>query len=326
MKKFNVLVTGVSGIIGYGVVNSLKASKYDCNIIGIDIYDDAVGQYWCDFFEKGVMASSDRFPTFLYDMIVKYNIDLVIPCIEPELEVLMKHKERFDKLDVELVLNNEEVYPHLHNKAKTYDFLNGKIEQIPTLIGRADFDYDYVAAELGVPFILKKNISYASQGVVTINDQKDFDYWKYRYSDGYICQKKIQGDNEYTISVFGTQNGDYVNMIVFWRKLGNGITVKAKCITADDEMIDYVTQLCDLIRPIGPTNIQLIKDGSKYLLLEVNPRVSASTSIRTEFGVNEAEMCIEYFLLNKIPGKRQQKRGSAIRYLKDVIQYDSDHL
>ncbi len=326
MKKFNVLVTGVSGIIGYSVVKSLKASKYDCNIIGIDIYNDAVGQYWCDFFEKGVMSNSDKFPKFIYDMIIKYNIDLVIPCIEPELEVLMEHKELYDELEVEFVLNNKDVYHQLHNKSKTYNFLNNKIEQIPTLIGKADFDYGYVADKLGVPFILKKNISYASQGVVTINDQRDFEYWKYKYSGGYICQKKIQGDNEYTISVFGTENGTYVNMIVFWRKLGNGITVKAKCIKADDKMFDYVDRICNIIRPIGPTNIQLIKDGSSYLLLEVNARVSASTSMRTKFGVNEAEMCIEYFLLNKVPYKREQKTGSAIRYMKDIIQYDSDNL
>lgn len=93
------------------------------------------------------------------------------------------------------------------------------------------------------------------------------------------------------------------------RKLGNGITVKAKCISGDEEMIDYVNRLCHIIKPVGPTNIQLIKDGDKYLLLEVNSRISASTSIRTEFGVNEAEMCIEYFLLHKIPEKREQKEG-----------------
>lgn len=325
MKKFNILVTGVSGIIGYGVVKSLQSSKYDCNIIGIDIYDDAVGQDWCNYFEKGVMANSDKFPKFIYNLIIKYNIDLVIPCIEAELEVLMKHKELYDQLEVKFVLNNEDIYHHLHNKSKTYHFLYNKIEQIPTLIGGADLEYKYVTDKFNIPFILKKNISYASQGVVVINDKRDFDYWKYKFSDGYICQKKIQGDNEYTISVFGTQNGEYVNMIVLWRQLGNGITVKAKCIEADDEMLDYVNRICNIIKPIGPTNIQLIKDGNKYLLLEVNARVSASTSMRTKFGVNEAEMCIEYFLLNKVPDKREQKRGSAIRYLKDIIKYDCDN-
>lgn len=325
MKKFNVLVTGVSGIIGYSVVKSLKASKYDCNIIGIDIYNDAVGQYWCDFFEEGVMSISDKFPKFIYDIIIKYNIDLVIPCIEPELEVLMEHKDLYGELEVAFVLNNKDVYHQLHNKSKTYNFLYNKIEQIPTLIGNADFDYGYVVDKLGVPFILKKNISYASQGVVTINDKRDFEYWKYKYSDGYICQKKIQGDNEYTISIFGTGNGGYVNMIVFWRKLGNGITVKAKCIKADDKMLEYIDLLSNIIKPIGPTNIQLIKDENSYLLLEVNARISASTSMRTKFGVNEAEMCIEYFLLNKIPYKREQKTGSAIRYIKDIVQYDSNN-
>jgi carbamoyl-phosphate synthase large subunit len=323
-KKFTILVTGTSAITGYGVVESLRSCKYDCKIIGIAIYEDAIGKQWCDVFETGVFALSEQFPKFIYDMIIKYDVDLVIPCVELEVNALTKNRALFDRLDVKFVLNNPDVYAQLNDKSKTHGFLKNKVEQIPTLIGSSESAYGDVSEKLGIPFILKKNISSGSKGVVTINDARDFDYWKYKFSDGYICQKKIVGD-EYTIAVFGTGDGQYVNMIAFWRRLGNGTTLQAQCIAADDEMIDYVNRICTVIRPLGPTNIQLIKDGSKYLLLEVNARISASTSLRTKFGVNEAEMCIEYFLLHKIPEKRKQKRGSAIRYLKDDIHYDSDH-
>ena len=323
-KKFTILVTGVSSITGYGVVASLRSCKYDCKIVGVAIYDDTIGKQWCDVFEVGVFALSERYPKFIYDMIIKYNIDLVIPCVELEVNALTKSRALYERLDVKFVLNNPDLYAQLNDKSKTYGFLKNKVEQIPTLIGSSELTYGDVSKKFGTPFILKKNISSGSKGVVTINDTIDFDYWKHKFSDGYICQKKIVGE-EYTIAVFGTRDGQYVNLIAFWRRLGNGTTVEAKCITADDEMIDYVNRICTVIRPLGPTNIQLIKEGSKYLLLEVNARISASTSIRTKFGVNEAEMCIEYFLMHKIPQKRKQRRGSAVRYLKDVIQYDSDH-
>ena len=45
----NVLVTGVGAIIGYGIINSLKMqNEYPIRIVGMDIYDDAYGQFLCD--------------------------------------------------------------------------------------------------------------------------------------------------------------------------------------------------------------------------------------------------------------------------------------
>ena len=49
-KPITVLITGVGAIIGYGLINNLRKSNYNCRIIGIDIFYDAVGQQWCDKF------------------------------------------------------------------------------------------------------------------------------------------------------------------------------------------------------------------------------------------------------------------------------------
>jgi carbamoyl-phosphate synthase large subunit len=59
-------------------------------------------------------------------------------------------------------------------------------------------------------------------------------------------------------------------------------------------------------------------------LLEINARISSSTSIRDLFGVNEAEMCIDYYIFNKIPEIKAQKYGKVIRYIEDVY-FDSNH-
>ena len=64
MRKYNILVTGIGAIIGYGVISSLRKSKYDCNIVGMDIYDDAVGQVWCDEFIQAIPAADDGYISF----------------------------------------------------------------------------------------------------------------------------------------------------------------------------------------------------------------------------------------------------------------------
>lgn len=327
MKKFNLLVTGISGITGYGVMEALRASKYDYNIIGVGIYDDAAGRQWCDEFKKGPKANDPKFINFIYDLIIEYKIDLVIPTVEIEVTQFLKNKKIFENLNTKFVLHNVDLYDKLNDKSKTYKYLKDKIALIPTIVGSDKLNYNTVIDKLNVPFIMKKNISSGSKGVIIINNQKDFEYWKYRFKDGYICQKEIKG-KEYTISVFGLQTGRYVNMIVFSRILGGGTTMRAECIKPDKKIIKYVDRICEIMSPVGPTNIQLIKDqeNDRYLLLEVNARISASTSIRQKFGVNEAEMCIEYYLLNKTPDLRIPSTGSAIRYLKDIVKYDSDNL
>ena len=64
VKQYNILVTGVGAIIGYGVIASLRKSKYDCNIIGMDIFYDAVGQVWCDKFVQAILAADKEYIPF----------------------------------------------------------------------------------------------------------------------------------------------------------------------------------------------------------------------------------------------------------------------
>ncbi|MNP55379.1 carbamoyl phosphate synthase-like protein [compost metagenome] len=81
-----------------------------------------------------------------------------------------------------------------------------------------------------------------------------------------------------------------------------------------------------IFKPEGPTNFQFRYEAGHYYLLEINPRISSSTSLRTAFGFNESEMCIEYYLQGKEPSFATIKKGSSVRYIEDWIHYDSDHI
>ncbi len=56
-------------------------------------------------------------------------------------------------------------------------------------------------------------------------------------------------------------------------------------------------------------------------LLEINPRISSSTSIRTAFGYNECAMAVEYYLEGKTPKQPVIRPGRAVRYTEDLIFY-----
>jgi len=126
-------------------------------------------------------------------------------------------------------------------------------------------------------------------------------------------------DHEYTVGVFGLGDGSLSQSIAFSRKLSReGSTAKAQTVNIP-ELDAEVARLTALFKPIGPTNFQFRLHQGDYLLLEVNPRFSSSLSLRTAFGFNEPEMCLEYFGEKVIPAPAVITQGTAVRYIEDVV-------
>ena len=86
-------------------------------------------------------------------------------------------------------------------------------------------------------------------------------------------------------------------------------------------MNEALLKFCKYFKPIGPTNFQFRKHEGVLKLLEINPRISSATSIRTAFGYNECKMAVEYYLKNKKPKQPVIKQGRAVRYTEDFIFY-----
>lgn len=321
MAQLNVLVTGVGAIIGYGIVNSLRRTSRKLNIVGMDVYPDAIGQYFCDHFIQAKYADSNDYLDFLFDVIERHEIDLVFFGTEQELYRVSDSRHKYPDYMSRLVLNSKTVIDLSKDKLKTHSFLRQHgVETIPT---RLDGSFDELSKDLGLPFILKLCCSYASKGVFLIHDELDFNYWRAKATGEYIVQKLVGDDShEYTAAIFG-QDGDVIcKPFVLRRRLsGEGATAKAEVVDIP-ELNKTIQHLVRLLRPVGPTNFQFRLHQGKYLLLEVNPRISSSTSIRAAFGYNEAEMCIEHYAENRQVELPTLRNGTAVRYISDWIGYE----
>lgn len=142
-----------------------------------------------------------------------------------------------------------------------------------------------------------------------------------------MAQKLIGTDEEeFTISAFCDGIGGFYSIITLKRKLSSeGFTEKAEVVSSAPFIL-AVEELCRYFRPVGPTNFQFRTENGQLQLLEINPRVSSSTSIRTAFGYNESVMAAEYYLDHKTPVQPNIKWGKAIRYTEDFIYYaDRNH-
>lgn len=322
---YKILVTGVGAIIGYGIIEGLKNSGYELEIIGIDIYEDAIGKEWCDEFVVGVKAYDKNFIPFLKRLLVEKEIDLVIPGIEQDIEVISNNINEFKELNTIFALNNLELIKVATDKWLTHiELVNHNVNAIRTFI---EGEYDDVKQTLSSPFLLKPRRSYASKGIFLIENRADYIYWQDKLQDNFMVQEIVGDTNsEYTVGVFGLGKGQYSSLIMMQRTLGSdGATSKARVIE-NEKLEESIINLVGIFQPIGPTNFQFREHNGEFLLLEINPRISSSTSIRTKCGYNEAKMCIEYYLEKKAPTVPKVKKGYARRYIKDLMQYDSDNL
>lgn len=321
-----VLVTGVGAIMGYGLLRSLRASGLDIYLVGADFYSDAVGQAWCDTFEQAPLTASDNYFDWLHGVVSKHNVDLVIPGIEQDVHRLSDEREYLTNFNCKFVLNNAFLINLSRDKWLMHEELL-KLDDASRIPSYLSGDYGSLSAQLGVPFILKPRSSYASKGLVRVQSETDFQPHQEHIGENLMAQPIIGTDeDEYTVGIFGDGEGSVCTSISMQRKLGqDGATAKA-WIKNYASLDDTVSRLCAHFKPIGPTNLQFRRgQGDDWKLLEINPRISSTTSMRNAFGYNEAMMCVEYYLNSTLPSQPKIKDGFSVRYIEDYVIYDRDH-
>jgi carbamoyl-phosphate synthase large subunit len=319
------MVTGVGAIMGYGLLRSLKRALPDIHLIGTDIYTDAVGRAWCERFEQAPLTASEQYLEWLQEVTMRHEVDLVIPGIEQDVQRLSDCREQIAGLRCRFALNNPLLIALSRDKWLMHQALLdlGDEARIPSYLSG---DFSTLSTLLGLPFILKPRRSYASKGLVRVHDESTFALHAHLLGEHLLAQPIVGSDDEeYTVGVFGDGHGGVPASITLQRRLAqDGSTAKAR-VRKDAGLDEVVGRLCKHFRPLGPTNLQFRRDGQQWKLLEINPRVSSTSSMRTAFGFNEAAMCVDYYLHGKLPVQPNIRDGFAVRYIEDYVLHDRAH-
>jgi carbamoyl-phosphate synthase large subunit len=320
MKK--ILVSGASGIVGYGILRSLRKADPSLLLIGSSIYPDSVAPGFCDIFELAPPTSAAGYIEWLCAIIDKHRIDLIIPGIEIDLYTWSGHLAQIERHGARTVMNRPELLTLCQDKWTFYESLLAA--GMPWAIASSlDNSYTALAAAFGLPFLLKPRRGFGSKGIVRVDSAATFE--RYRHDVGpWLMAQPIVGDddNEFTTSVFCDGNGGYRASMTLRRKLSkDGFTDKAEVVQGE-QFNAALDGLCRRYLPIGPTNFQFRTCADGVKLLEINPRISSSTSIRAAFGYNESAMAVDFYLSGKMPTPPLIRRGHAVRYVEEHIFYD----
>lgn len=317
-----ILVSGASGIVGYGVLRSLRKVDPTLRLVGTTIYCDSPAQAFCDIFELAPPTKDAGYAAWLAAVIARHAVDLIVPGIEADMYRWLEiERELTAASPVKVLLNDRALVALCRDKWVFYEEV-AKSARPWVIQSTLDTDFDVLAGKLGVPFLLKPRIGFASKGHVKVDSRDVFHAHRERVGPVLMAQPIVGSeDEEFTTSAFCDGRGGVLAHMTLRRKLSpEGFTDRADVVAAPD-VDDAVRELCAIFKPVGPTNFQFRRHTGGVKLLEINPRISSATSIRTAFGYNESAMSVEYFLDGKVPIQPAVRAGRAVRYVEDLVFY-----
>lgn len=321
MTRYRVLVTGVGGVIGYGIIKAIKMAGLAVEVIGADADKVAVGFCFAD--EQVVIpkAKEPGYTQFLVEYIERQGVALVIPGVDHDLHRMVADRDAFQGNSFITILPDQRVYEITNDKWNTYVFLKSHgIPVIPTHL--LEEDADLILSHLKFPLIAKPRSSSAGKGLVEIENLEDFRYYRKKYGGrAYIVQEKVGNDNmEFTCGSYQTKGSRLLGPVILKRKLGYGSTIKGESVSfpAVSERVNQVLAL--LGGSAGPYCTQIRVSDSCPLVLEVNARCSSSTSIKALMGFNEPEFIIRDFIFGEqLDHPNVILNKTVCRYLIDQI-------
>lgn len=318
-----VVVTGVGALIGQGIAAGLGQDGR-AEIIGLDRRRSLVAETLCDetVQKPGCDEEDAEYLAFWDALIIEAGVRLIIPGISVDMVFLMSHAPFFWDRGVVLALNDMDLIRLSEDKrAFARDYTALGLPQIPTLCDPGS--WSALAGPLGPPpYLMKPAVGEGSQGLHILRDEADFAYWSQKTGGAQLYQTIIgTDDEEYTVGVFGLGDGTSLGPLIFRRTLTRSGHTGTAEVVDHPAIAEATARIVAHYRPIGPTNLQFRVAQGKPYLLEINPRFSSSASLRTGFGFNEAAMCLDFYLMGKMPGLPTLRRGHAQRHIADMFDH-----
>ncbi len=268
--NMNILLTSV-GRRGYLVRYFKEALGSAGQVWGADNCSFSPAFAYCDGTAILPEVKKDHYPDQLLEICVKNKIDIVIPLIDPELEVLAPYGDRFATEGVLLLVSPPETIEMASDKHQTYQFAKEHDLAAPQTFIDLEIAMDQLTAgALTWPVMVKPRKGSASVDITTCHDTLQLEAAFEATSQPMI--QEILAGTEYGYDLFGDR--DFRPVSVYCKEklaMRAGETDKAVS-TADPILIEFGRKLLDNMRLFGPAvvDVFLTKDGPK--LLEINPR------------------------------------------------------
>lgn len=322
MNDVTVLLTACGNAYMHGTAKSLKENgERNIRLIGADMNkDDTILQMFDDYYQVP-RADDPNYLSSLLEICKKEKIDVLIPIMSAELEVLSKNKDKFKEIGTIVSISDYDKILIANNKLRLFEFMRENDIPCPIFCKVNSLeDVDKAIEQIGYPLIFKVTEGSGSRGTRIIDPSKSrYDILFHEKPSSYYTALKdfkeilSEGEipemlameylpgTEYTVDLLAEKGRIKYSMC---RK---GINVQTSIIL-DGEVVDKpdIINLCNAIAEklelsgnIG-FDVKERADGTP-VIMECNPRATAGVSEFTASGVNLLYLCVKQWLNEELP-------------------------
>ena len=269
-----------------------SSDDFSVYVYGTDSSDTAPALRFCDFQFISPLIKDVNYLPFLLKTCEENKIDLLIPTIDTDLIVLSENKELFAKIGTKVLVSSAETIKRCRDKRLTGELFEKAGLCFPTCVDKLE---NYSS---GYPAFIKPMNGSSSIDAYKANNPDELAEMASRVPN-YIIQPYIKGE-EYTIDILCDFDGTPI-YITPRRRLAirSGEVAKTE-VYQDPVMIDEAKRLVEVMKPVGPITVQLIKDTNTDWYIEINPRFGGGAPLSMKAGADSSLAIIDIYRgLNK---------------------------
>lgn len=345
-SRHPVLVTGIGGG-GHGeqILKALKlADRYF--IVGADAIGECANRHEVAHFSLLPRAHDPRYLGELVALAERFSCRAIFHGSEAEMMVLSHERERLAERGFYVPVNPPSVMRICQDKSATMAFLAAQGARVPafrevrSLADCSDFR-DF-------PAVIKPSRGGGGSANVFIVQNSEelhlFSTYLLGMYEGFVLQEYVgTPDQEYTVGVLFSADGELLNSIAIRRVINNALTIRTSVPNRTGrselgsrlvistgisqgyvgdwpELLRQCEHIASALKPRAPINIQCRLVDGLVVPFEINPRFSGTTSLRALAGYNEPDALFRRDVLGeRIATHFPYQKGLILRSLKENL-------
>lgn len=319
-KPMSVLLSPVGGQAICGIIDYFKDKGI--RVVGIDRNPDAIGRFFVDRFFEIPGIGDSFYAEKIREIILEENIEVFISWLDTE---ILFWNERFysslmpPEIKKVFAFNFRRDILNYYDKFQFYQLLNTHgFKHLETFL----LDDNALPEKIEFPTVIKPRTGSGSKDTYIAKNREEFSYLKgsvvaiHDNLKKFIVQKFISGI-EYTIDFFSVE-GNVINKVVRKRTEHRGVSLKGE-VVYDDEAEKLLSDFCIKFNIDGLNNVQMIKAGGAFYILDFNPRPSGTIMLSVAAGVDFINNILEKREGHMISHYGMPKKVKMIRYLSELF-------
>lgn len=332
-----------------GMIKCFKNVKErNIRVVGVDMSDDPSAKFMVDAFYQVPAASAPNYADIMLDICKKEKVDVYFPNVSAEVSAVVARKDEFEALGVKLSVSNMESVAISNNKLKTYEALEKAGIPVPRYYGVHTVE-DFVEGMkyMGYPekpVCIKIVDGSGSRGVRIIDSTKSrYDIFvKEKPNSFYISYDDMLSmlqsapaplhemmlvecmhGPEFTVDLLAEKGKALY--IVGRNNVDSLMSIAQASVLQYDELAYKVSeQVIDLLKMDGNVGFDFMRnDKEEAVLMDINPRITATISLMAAGGVNLPYLRVKQLLGEELP-ECEPQFGTRIRRRYGEIFTDKD--